>query len=742
MAEQSYKQSSNNLDLTTVPNDDHEQLAKAIESFYKSDSTVKSQLAYHWERNHLMLDGKQWLVYERTGETGGIWKPLKVSKENEYIPRPVTNLMYDAYQTLKGYLLKNKPRISVRPNTQTHADKSAAKLANLVAEANYERLKEDQNYEYSAAVLVTYGTVFKKSYWDTSAVGGMVKIPRMVDAPTTDPATGEVIGSNQVPAVDPATGEELFDELPLGDVNTDVVEPYRIAIDPLANDLHKARWVMEYSIQPLDWIKSTYSRQEEGFTGKAEELKEETQLSNSMRRFYNLKNSSGVSGTMQSMDGTGSSDTMVDNSAVLKEYYEKPSEQNPKGRLVVVANGVTLYSGASPYHGPDLGDWHPYSECRWEIVPGRFWGKSPLDDGAEIQKQVNSIDAAIILTRKTMAIPQKLIPIGKGIEPGRWTGRPGQEIFYRDDGSGAVPSTIPAAGVDQTVFVEREQRVEDFKQITGAIDILKGDRPPGVTAASALSMLYEVGTGKLFPILDRWKKFVESDQKKQLKLVSSHYREPREDFIRLLQSRNKELSVEEISRFIGEDLHDNCNVIIEAGSHIPKLQAAEQALLLEVANTGALNLELPANRTEFVHRLGIVGFDNDIGPDMKRAEWENDLLDNLVQTPDNIPVVLMVDNHAVHKECHAKRMKEPSFMQLSPQIQQAYMQHYMEHENMAAQEEQMKMLQAAMSGQQPEPSQDQAALTPQPIEGAGGGVGQKMQNSLMSDAIVPGTPNK
>lgn len=742
MAEQGYKNSANNLDLTNVPNEDHEQLAQAIESYYKADSSVKSQLSYHWERNHLMLDGKQWIIYERTGETGGMWKPLRVSKENEYIPRPVTNLMYDAYQTLKGYLLKNKPRISVRPNTQTHADKSAAKLANLVAEANYERLKEDQNYEYAASVLVSYGTVFKKSYWDTSAVGGMVKIPRVVDAPITDPMTGQVVGSNQIPAVDPVTGEELFDELPLGDVNTDVVEPYRIALDPLATDLHKARWIMEFSIQPLDWIRMVYGKQEEGFTGLVDEVKEETQLSNSMRRFYNLKNSSGVKGTMNSMDATGTSETMVDNAAVVKEYYEKPSEAHQKGRLIVVANGVVLYAGESPYQGPDLGDWHPYSECRWEIVPGRFWGKSPLDDGAEIQKIVNSIDAAIILTRKTMAIPQKLIPIGKGIEPGRWTGRPGQEVFYRDDGTGSKPETIPATGVDQTVFVEREKRVEDFKQITGAIDILKGDRPPGVTAASALSMLYEVGTGKLFPILDRWKKYVESDQKKQLKLVSKHYREPRADFIRLLQSKNKELSVEEINKFIGEDLHDNCNVIIEAGSHIPKLQAAEQALLLEVAQTGALNLELPANRSEFVHRLGIVGFDNDIGPDTKRAEWENDLLDNLIKTPENHPVVLMVDNHAVHKECHAKRMKEPSFMQLPPEVQQAYMQHYMEHEQMIAQEQQMQMLQSAMTGQPPQPGQDQAAVTPQPIEGAGSGVGQKMKNALMSDALVPGTPNK
>src|SRR5437773_2772294 len=106
------KQGASNLDLTEE--EDPDQLAIAIENFYKMDSAVKTQLSWHWERNHLFLDGKQWIVYEGARETGGIWKPLRVSKENEYIPRPVTNYFYDAFQTLKGYLLKSKPRISVR----------------------------------------------------------------------------------------------------------------------------------------------------------------------------------------------------------------------------------------------------------------------------------------------------------------------------------------------------------------------------------------------------------------------------------------------------------------------------------------------------------------------------------------------------------------------------------------------------------------------------------------------------
>lgn len=740
-AKESQSNQLDNLDLSQIDSADVDTLASCVETFYKSDSLIKAQLTYHWERNHLMLDGQQWIVFEGSRATGGLWKPVKISKENEYIPRPVTNYMYDAYQTLKSYMLKTKPRTSVRPNSQTHRDKSSAKIGELCLEANFERLKEDYNYEYAAACLITYGTVFKKDYWDYSNLV-LSKIPVTQPMPVTDPQTGQVIGMEER-AVTDENGQPVFQDVPLGDVNTAVVEPYRIALDPLATDLHTAKWIMEYSIQTLDWIKATYSREEEGYTNRADEVKPEAGLNNSMRRWFRLKTSSGTRNASPPLSGSGSGpgghDAMVANSAVLKEYYERPCELYPKGRLVVVANNIPLYVGESPCEGDELGDWHPYSECRWEIVPGRFWGKSPLDDASEIQKMINSIDAVIILVRKTMAIPQKLIPLGAGIAPGSWTGRPGQEVFWRPNGSNNVPpSTIPASGVDQSIFAERAQRLEDFKQITGAIDILKGDRPNGVTAASALNMLYEVGTGKLFPILDRWKCYVESSQKKQLKIIAQKYREPRQDFIKLLKSKNSQFSEEELNKFIGTDLNDNCNVKIEAGSNVPKLQAAKQAMLMELAQGGTLQLESPINRQEFNDQMGITGFDSDVGKDIKRAEWENDLMDSLMENPEQTPVVLEVDNDDLHMQTHGDRMKEPSFMSLPIQIQQAYMMHNNAHQQAKA----MKMQEMAitqMAAGMPPQATPPPGNAPQKLQPSGKGVSESIKNNIFSDAIVPGS---
>jgi hypothetical protein len=727
--------SNTNLDLTEVESDDVDQLASKIESFYKNDSATKSQLAWSWERNHLMLDGKQWITFEGSQATGGMWKPLRVSKANEYIPRPVTNYLFDVYQTLKSYLIKNKPRSTVYPqNTNSYRDKVAAELATMCCEVNWSRLREQQNYEYAAATLITYGTVFKKDYWDTTTIN-MVKVPRMEQRPVTDPQSGMPTGATEeVPVLSPE-GDVVYDEMPLGDVNTEIVEPYRIAIDPLAMDLHKARWVMEYSIQPLQWIVETYQKEAEGYTNLADTVKEEAQLSNSLKRFFNLKTSSGVRNN--GMETASGQDIMVQNAAVVKEYYERPSAKYQKGRLIVVANGVTLYSGDSPYSGTEHGDWHPYSECRWELVPGRFWGRGPLDDAVEVQKQINSIDSLIVLVRKTMAIPQKLIPTGIGITPGEWTGRPSQEIYYKDNGTGAKPEVIQPSHVDQQVFAEREQRVADLKEISGAIDILKGDRPPGVNAASALSLLYEVGTGKLFPVLDRWKALVEGSQKKQLQMIQKFYKEPRPEFIRSLRAKNNQLSDQEISNFLGTDLYDHCNVVVEAGSNVPKLQAAHQARLVELANIGVLNLQLPANRMQFLQDLGVMGYDNDIGPDVKRAEWENSLLDNIANSPDNMPIVLDADAHDVHISTHERRQKEPSFLSLPPEAQRAYAQHIQRHQQFEQQKMQAQILQEQATGQPPQPQT--GGTSPQPIQPAGKGLSKDMKNAVMgADLKNPG----
>lgn len=728
---------NNNLDLSKLGNDEPEKLAQQVEVFYKDDSLTKSDLSALWERNHLALDGKQWLVRQDNQRTGRAWGELTPSANNQYIPRPVTNLLYDQYQTLKSYLIQHKPRSSVRPKSFRSSDRMRAKMAELVVECNWERLKEAENYEHAAAVGITYGTVFKKDYWDTTSV---VLATFPMEEPVMGPDGNPMLDETGQPVVQPVmdeSGAPVMEEIPVGDVNTEVIEPFRMVLDPLATGLHDCRWVMETSIQHIENVIEQYNKEEEGYHPEnVAELKPEAGLSESLRRYMTLKTTTGF---RENFDGvSGGTDTLPENSVVVKEYYERPSLRHPKGRLVVVANGKCLYAHHSPYKGPELGDWHPYSEFRWELTAGRFWGIGPIDNGFELQKRVNSIDAATVLTRKTMAIPQRLIPKGSGIKKGEWTGRPGQNIEFRADVG--TPVTVKGEGLDPSVIREREQVVQDMQSIMGGIDILKGDRPPGVTAASALEMLYEVGTGKLKPVLDRWKKFIESSQKKGLRLVANKYKEPRPEFVARLKAKNRYISETMIDNFIGEDLQDNCNVYIEAGSNVPKLQSVQKARLLEAAQTGALMLENPENRKNFLEQLGVEGFDEDVSPDVDRAERENDQLDEVGSPefdPESAPIVFNFDEHELHKKLHERRMKRADFLDLPEEAQQAYLKHIEEHQGYIDDALQQQQLEAAAQGVMPGQGGAQDAQQGAKLSSAGDGIPSDTEDKLLQADMPP-----
>ncbi len=219
--------------------------------------------------------------------------------------------------------------------------------------------------------------------------------------------------------------------------------------------------------------------------------------------------------------------------------------------------------------------------------------------------------------------------------------------------------------------------------------------------------------------------------------MAKKYREPRPEFIRALVAKNTELTESIVAKFVGEDLHDNCNVIIEASSAIPKLRAAEQAMLLEVQQTGALDLQNPKNKQEFLTRLGLNGFDSDYSKDANRAKLENMYMDNIVVDPDKKPVVLLYDNHQIHKSVHADRTKEQAFMDLPPEAQQLYFAHIREHEEMEAQEQQQQAMQAAMMGAPPAPSPSQGQQHQSENIRKGPGIEEKTKKLMGSDLFGP-----
>lgn len=701
------------IDLTETKDTELDALASKVETYYKQDMTDKLLRAYSWDEAIRYYDGDQHIEYNISTNR---FQQVAITRNNDFIPRPITNYILPAVKTVVSLLTKQKPQANVRANSKNPKDIASGKVGDLVLDVKHEELREDEKTQEKAYWGVITGTVFKKIFWNETT-NKVVRIPKTEMAtenilgeggapmPLTndlgEPVTNEITGMPQYQTreIEQQTtdevGEPVFDEYPVGDVDDAIVPPFNIAMPLQARSPLELTWIMEYSIQKIDWIKEQYDKKGEGYTGQAKNVTEERELSNILQLEYRLRTLAGRrSGGQYSTGSAGFLD--IKNSAVLKEYYSKPTKAYPKGRMVVVASGKTIFAGENPYYEEGYEDsWNPYVEWRFEIVPGRTWGKSLVDELISLNRRVNAIDSLIILNRKTMAIPQWLLPEGCGVANGYINGRPGLVIQYRPVGAnGAKPEKVKAEALPQQVYQERDQAVEDIKRLAMTQDVLEGTNPQGVKTAYQLEQLLENALASLGATFQRWEKSFEREETKKLLLISKRYKEPREEFGKKLKAINKDITDIELDMFMGETLKDNVNVRVEPGSSIPRSKAGENAVLREMVQNGILDVVGSAvNKREFLDKMGIKGFDYQSSPDVKRAQWENSVIEagnfeNLVVNPETQTTILELDDHETHLIIHSARIKDPN---IQPDVRQKYLMHIEEH---------LQMLRSAAEAQQ------------------------------------------
>lgn len=710
------------IDLRDTENSELDKLASDIETYYKQDHADKLLRAYTWDEAIRFYDGDQHIEYNVSTNS---FQQVTITRNNDFIPRPITNYILPTVKTVVSQLTKQKPEASVRPNSQDPKDIAAAKVSDLILDVKYEELREEEKQQEKAYWGVITGTVFKKIFWNETT-NKILKLPKYetvqepaideLGQPIVDPLTGQAkLEPKTRQALDPKTQEPLFDEFPVGDVDTCLLPPFNIAMPLNTRSPQEMDWIMEYSVQKIDWIKEQYDKTGDGYTGLAKDVTEEKDLSVILQLEYRLRTLTGRrSGGHYATGSAGYID--IKNAAVLKEVYCKPTKKYPKGRMIIVANGKTLFAGDSPYYVEGFEDsWHPYVEWRFEIVPGRAWGKGLVDELVPIQRRINAIDAMLILNRKTMAIPQWLIPDGSGVPNGYINGRSGLLITYRPVGAnGAKPEKVQATPLPQQVIQEREQCVEEIKKLGMTFDVLEGQNPQGVKTAYQLEQLQENALATFGATFQRWEKSFEREQIKILLLIAKKYKEPREEFNRKLKSLNKDITDIDLEMFIGEDLQDNVDVRVETGSSIPRSKAGENALLREMIQNGLVNVQSPVDRKELMDKLGVKGLDSQTSPDIKRAQWENAIIENgnyedlivlpsqpIPQQPQIDPMtgqpavnpltgqpvmagggmtppstVLELDDDMTHIIIHSARMKDPN---VTAEIRQKYLQHIEEH---------------------------------------------------------------
>jgi len=671
--------------------EDLEKVASTLDELYSDWAKNSIQLSQVWLRNVAFANGNQQLGLAGNGVAQMSGQQFLVSQNQNTRPNMyVTNEIEPIIRTLVSYMTRAKPTATAVGFNNDDKSRNASRMAERVIEAKYVIDNEYENSRMSAFWAMTVGTVFRKDYWDTSA-------GKDFSEPQYDERGAEVIGED---------GKVVMQNQKTGDSAVTILTPLTVSMDWSVQNFDEIPWIREDYLMDLEWVQKAYNQTLPGYTGKAMEVEAGANPSEPLMAREQMKYSTPVS--------LGLASTIsVKDKVLVSEVYIRPTEEFPKGRMLVKANAEIVYDSWNG--GDDLGcpyfmpaeniTWHPYTMFIFEPYIGRLLGKSLVEQLTPLNMRVNEINGAILENANTMAKPDWLTP-ENSLKRGIINGRGGNVYTYRPIPGAAAPARQQGVPLPEQFFKEKQMIIDQMVRIAGTNFAMQGQPPAGVTAASAIQTLLENAASQQSDLMNSWAIFHERGSNNKLRLIRNFNKLPNETLINYLRTIKKDALDMEIRSFIGEDLGDGITLKIEPGSMIPKSQVQTAQVYNDLAKQGGLGPAFQEDsprgeklRIQLMEALGLEPFKSEQSIEIKKAEWENDRIIN------GLPVeVSPYDIAAIHIPCHTEKIQDPQFLERATDEQKlaldAHIQAHQQEEAMKAQQMQQQAMMGPPGGPQ------------------------------------------
>lgn len=450
-----------------------------------------------WLRDLYYAIGRQWIFFSPTRRE---WVDKRLAK---WIPRPVTNKMAEVVQTIRSNFSSINLEVTVRPIGADTQSIAAAEIADRMSPLLNEEHSMDYVMKEADWWFITTGNACLQISWNKDVRFNQVFVPHemCLTCGETSPPQAIVNADNSCPnchgtSFGPAqedNGKPAGEMVSFGRGKTTALSPFEYAIpanitrwDDLPylirlrwRDKHYYEANMPEIVSKLQWQKSPSDR--------------------SLQIFKSLALTNDI-GTGAQMAGTGSAGSHTVEGTTEYELWMKPTPTYPKGlilRVIGDTDPVLLKQdnegipGPFPYVDIEGNPLFPFVHAQYEHMGGRLWGRSALSPLIQKQDQLNQLDSLIQLIVQRMANPVWLIPENAGVE--HFTGEPGLVMKWNALAANgqAKPERIAGENVPITLYQLREQLLSDIEQLSGTFDILKGQKPTGVEAFSALQLLVE-----------------------------------------------------------------------------------------------------------------------------------------------------------------------------------------------------------------------------------------------------------
>ena len=705
-----------------------------------------------WIRDLYYVLGRQWITFSATRRE---WIDKRLAK---WIPRPVTNKMEEVVQTIRANLGAIKLEVSVRPNGADSESIAAAEIADRMSPLLNEEHLMTYVMKEADFWFITTGNACLQISWDTDVrfnrsfvqhelcvTCGTVSTPQaIINAENACPTCR---GTQFVPAKDPS-GEPDGQNVSFGRGKTTALSPLEYAFPS-----NITRWDdLPYLIR-LRWRdKHYYEANSPELVPKLVFQKAPTDRSLQIFKSLALTNDIGSGNTLASF---GASGNQAGEGVTEYELWLKPTPTYPDGLVlrvigdqspIVYRRTEESVPGPFPYKDIEGNPLFPFVHAQYEHMGGRLWGRSALSPLIQKQDQLNQLDSLIQLIVQRMANPVWLIPENAGVE--HFTGEPGLIMKWNALAANGMgkPERIPGENVPPTLYTLREQFLTDIEVLSGVFDIMKGQKPSGIEAFSALQLLVERSQSRFTSAYQARGEMYRGWFSLAVELERQFG--PNKRTLTMV-GPNRSYT---FRHFENAQLQAGVTIQVEDGSTVPKTNLGKRAAIEQASQMQLLDPADPDQKYALLSQFGLADLVPSLNIHVQAALQIQDAFERWIVVP-NGPSPLVIKpwfDASIHwnervKWLNNDKMRE--LMKAQPEIEMMITEHLSNLQMILSAEAMAAAAPVGPSGPPPgQPNQPPTHNKPsvnhagQPNKGKGGGAGAAMSNSNRNSAALNSLP--
>jgi hypothetical protein len=583
--------------------------ARILELF---DTLKRESMDYRWVfekewlRDQNYVGNRQWITYHPSRRE---WIDKRLHK---WIPRPVTNKMAEIVQSIRTNFGAINLTVKVRPVGNTPVSQAAAEIADQMSPMIHEEHDMNQVMREADYWLITAGSVVLQTSWDRDIRSNRLFVASeqcltcgTVNTPKVIQQSGNICptcgGQQFQAATDQATGQPVGEWLAFGKGKTTALSPFEWAVPVNITRFDELPYLIRIRWRDKHWFEANAPDLVPKITW------EKSPSDRSMQIYKSLATSNDIGGVPNFM-GVGSSGGQSVDGITEYELWLKPTPEFPQGlvcRIIGDNQPIVLHMpeeglpGPFPYKDIQQKPIFPFTFAQYEHVGGRLYGRSAISPLIQKQDQLNQLDSLIQLIVQRMANPIWVVPEGAGIDT--FSGEPGFVMKWNPLAAGgtAKPERIAGSEVPTSLQLLRAQILKDIEELSGAFDIIKGQKPSGVEAFSALQLLVERSQSRFTSVFQSRGEMYRKWFAIAIELERQFGPEQR---VMTVVGPNRGFTFQQ---FQNAQLQGDITIALEDGSNMPKTALGKRAAIEQANQLRLLDPSDPDQRYALLNTFGL-----------------------------------------------------------------------------------------------------------------------------------------